>query len=228
MRQRAKHITASGIIGGAATLLLHSLFLTAALWGGGSAHRFPDRPDAMGAGANVGKPEGDSGERRIVVQLLTEVGARPSPSTPDAYLAEQIQKALKLEITGPDALPLPPLLIDEHGVSAESTDAELIARTKLVGVYESQMRARIERAWTLPDGAVTDQAFTCRVLIRQLRDGQVKEVEVPYEHCNGTDELRQSVVRAIFTASPLPAPPHPGVFVDSFSLILRSDSIRGR
>lgn len=219
---------ATGVAGGAATLLLHSLFLTAALWGGGTALRYPDRPDAMGAGANQGKPEGDSGERRIAVRLLTDVGFTPSATTPDAYLDEQVQNALKLEITGPDALPLPPLLIDEDGVPAESTDAELIARTKLVGIYESQMRARIERAWTLPDGAVADQAFTCRVLIRQHRDGQIREVEVPYEHCDGSPELRQSLVNAIFTASPLPAPPHPGVFVDSFSLVFRSESIRGR
>jgi hypothetical protein len=180
----------------------------------------------MGAGANLGNPEGEIGERRITVRLLTDVNSKASPESADSYLAAEIGNALKLEISGPDALPLPPLLIDEEGTPADSTDAELIARTKLVGIYESQIRARIERAWTLPGSAVADQSFTCRVLIRQQRDGQVKDVEVPYESCDGPPELRQSVVSDIFSASPLPAPPHPGVFVDSFSLILRANANR--
>lgn len=225
MKRRAGRFAVS-LLGAAATLLLHALFLAMAVWSGSSFHRLPDRPDAMGAGANRGSPEGDSSERRMIVRLMNMTISKPESSVPNAYLAEQVRNALKLEITGSDALALPPLLIDPDGIPAESSDAELIARTKLIGVYESQMRARIERAWNLPENSALEQDFTCRVLIRQHRDGRVREVELPYEKCDGTPELRQSVINAIFTASPLPAPPHPGVFVDSFSLVLRSEAVR--
>ncbi|HUG73564.1 MAG TPA: TonB C-terminal domain-containing protein, partial [Steroidobacteraceae bacterium] len=208
-------------MGAAATLLLHSLFFAAAMWGGGSMPRHPDRPDAIGAGANLGRPEGDSSERRITIRLLSDIAAKPSPTTPDAHLAAPVRQSL-LDISGPDALPLPPLLIDEDGIPAENSDAELMARTKMAGIYESQIRARIERAWTLPEEIFDEQTFKCTVLIRQKRDGRISEVEMPQE-CGGSPAMRQSLIGAIFTASPLPAPPHPGVFVDSFSLMLHSE-----
>lgn len=221
MRRRTERITVS-VLGAAATALLHSPFLTVAMWGGGMPHRYPDRPDAIGTGANQGGPEGETAERRITVQLLSNTDARPAPTTQP--LLDALVLASMLEITGPDALPLPPLIIEEDGIPAESTDAELIARAKMVGIYESQIRARIERAWASPDRAIAGQAFTCRVLIRQHRDGQIKEVEVPYENCDGAPALRQSLISAIFSSSPLPAPPHPGVFVDSFSMVFRLEN----
>lgn len=161
-------------------------------------------------------------ERRMVVRLLSEIDSRPAPPAPDSHLEEMVQQALKLEISGPDALPLPPLIM-EDGNPAESSDAELMARTRMMGIYESQVRARIERAWQAPEADDLDPVFVCRPLIRQHRDGRVKNVELPYDGCEGTIQMRQSLVSAIFSASPLPAPPHPEVFVDSFSLLFRSD-----
>lgn len=195
------------------------------MWGGAGSSRLPDRPDAIGAGANSGNPDGYTHERSITIRLLSEMDVNPSPSPAEALIAEIIHTSPKLKVTGPDSLPLPPLLFEEGGATAEPSDAELMARTKLVGIYESQIRARIERAWTLPQEYSKDDAFSCRVLIRQQRDGRVAEVEVPFDECGSTPAMRQSLINAIFTASPLPAPPHPGVFVDSFSLVLRSESV---
>lgn len=220
MRHKTGRVAVS-VLGGMATVLLHSVFLTMALWGGGMPQRYPDRPDAIGTGANQGRPEGEVAERRITVQLLPAVDARPMPAMQP--LLDALVQASMLEITGPDALPLPPLIIEDDGIPAESTDAELIARAKMVGTYESQIRARIERAWALRGKAVAGQAFTCRVLIRQHADGQINEVEVPYENCDGAPAMRESLISAIFASSPLPAPPHPGVFVDSFSMVFRLD-----
>lgn len=222
MMRRTQRVTVAGVVGAVATVLLHSLFLAAAIWGGTGASRLPDRPDAMGAGANKGAPEGYTTERRMTVRLLSEVNATLSPP---ALLSEAIHTSLKLEVTGPDVLPLPPLVFEEEGAPAEPSDAELMARTKMVGIYESQIRARIERAWTLPAGYRKEDMFSCRVLIRQHRDGRIDEVEMPYDECDGSPAMRQALISAIFTASPLPAPPHPGVFVDSFSLVLRSGSV---
>lgn len=223
--RRQGRITA-GVIGATGSLLLHWLFLAAAMWGWSHSARFPDRPEAIGAGANLGKPEGDTAERRMIVRLLSKIEPEEPRADPNAYLDELLKQALQLDITGPDPLPLPPLIVDRQGEPAESSDAELMARAKMLGIYESQIRARIERAWTLPAESLTEQVFTCRVLIRQHANGRVNEVELPYEECDGSPAMRQSLAEAIFTASPLPAPPHPGVFVDSFWLVFRSESVR--
>lgn len=219
--------TASGLLGAAASLLLHTLFMAAVVLGGsGDRQRFPDRPDVIGAGANSGSLGGESVERRIIVRFLTPVEAEPSTSTLDAQLSELLKTTVKLQITGPDTLPLPPLNVETDGEPVESTDAEMMARTKMVGIYESQIRARIERAWTLPEEIPPEQSFTCRALIRQSPDGRVNSVELPYDQCDEVPAMRQSLVNAIFGASPLPGPPHPGVFIESFSLTFHSESVR--
>lgn len=223
MDRRGKRI-ATGVVAAAATLLLHSLFLAVALFGGGMSSRLPDLPEAVGAGSNSGIPEGDSFERRITVTILTEIVANPNPALMDAFLADALKSPTKIDITGPDAVPLPPLIFAEDGVANESNDAELIAREKMVGIYQGQIRARIERAWKLPAQNPEPDGFSCRALIRQNRDGSIKDVELPYDTCDGTPAQLQSVANAIFSASPLPAPPHPGVFVDSFSIVLRSEA----
>lgn len=215
---------ATGIVGAAATLLLHSLFFAAAMWGGAGTSRVPRLPDAVGAGANTGSDEGYASERRMTIRLMAEANDAPAPPTTALLMAEAIQTSLKLAVTGPDTLPLPPLAFDDNGAATEPSDAELMARTKLVGIYESQIRARIERAWSLPAGSSNDENFSCRVLIRQRRDGRVHGVEMPYDGCGNSTDVRQSLVEAIFRASPLPAPPHPGVFVESFSITLHSSA----
>lgn len=217
----------SGLLGAAASLLLHSFFLAAVVLGnGGDRQRYPDRPEAMGAGANRGARDGESVERRIIVRFLTQVEAESQTNTLDAQLSELINNAVKLQITGPDTLPLPPLNVELEGETLEATDSEMMARIQMIGIYESQIRARIERAWELPAELLPEESFTCRALIRQSRDGSVNEVELPYSECWSTPSVRQSLINAIFGASPLPGPPHPGVFVENFSLTFRSESVR--
>lgn len=218
--------TGVGLAGVAAIAVLHSLLFAVAAWGDGAIRQLPHRPDAAGAGANSGRPEGESIERHMIVHLTSEIPlAKPvSPST--AYLLEPALVASTLEITGPDALPLPPLLFEEEGSEAEGSDAEMLARIRLAGIYENQIRARIQRAWTLPADVSANETFACRVLIRQRPDGRIQEVELTSGECDDSLAMRQSLVSAIFTASPLPAPPHQGVFAESFSLLLRSESVR--
>lgn len=217
---------AIGLLGAAATLLLHSLFFAVAIWGEGR-YRPPDPrlPDAMGAGANTGRPDGESGERRIVVHLTPQyIEQAPAPE-PVPQLLEPNLAPAALFVTGPDAFSLPPLHYSEEGEQTEASNAEILARTKLAGLYETQIRARIERAWTVPPGHA-DAKASCRARIRQQPDGRISEVELDLGQCAGSPEWQQSLVTAIFTASPLPAPPHPGVFVDSFSLVFHAPSER--
>jgi hypothetical protein len=208
----------AGVVGIAATVLLHSMLFAVAIWGDG-ASKVARMPDAIGAGANSGKADGSSRERMILIRLSLESSTdRPAPSqTPQLIAASQ---QAMLEITGPDAMPLPPLVFEEEGEATEASDADLIARTKLAGLYESQIRARIERAWNQPQAQTTTLNYSCRVKVRQKRDGQVEDVSL--ENCEGSFGWLDSLVKAIYSASPLPGAPHPGVFADSFSMQFRS------
>jgi hypothetical protein len=200
-------------------VLLHSLFLTVAVWGVNAA-KIARLPDAVGAGANIGRPDGESSERMIVIRLSRENIDTQPEITPSPQLATEQKEASVLQVTGPDAIPLPPLVFDEEGEPTEASDADLIARTKLAGLYESQIRARIERAWTQPKESVRTLVYTCRVKVRQRRDGQVEDVSL--ENCEGSFAWLNSLVQAIYSASPLPGAPHPGVFARSFSMQFRS------
>jgi hypothetical protein len=205
------------VAGVVATLLLHALLFTAALWGGGAA-KIARLPDAVGAGANSGRADGNSTERMIFVQLSPEVAAMQPETNQAPQLNVQVQKPSLLQVTGPDSMPLPPLEFDDDGVATEASEADLIARTKLAGLYESQIRARIERAWNKTKSDITPEHF-CRVKIRQKQDGQVQDVSL--ESCEGSFEWLDSLTKAIYSASPLPAPPDRSVFVDSFSMQFR-------
>lgn len=112
-------------------------------------------------------------------------------------------------------------LLDE---SASAGNAELVQAAE---IYDHQIRARIERIWEPPQAnwAVSstgtaasegDREFRCQAQLEQDDRGNVIEVLLPV--CNGSTELRNSLILAIRQASPLPAPPDPRVF--SSSLVL--------
>lgn len=207
--------TAVGLAGAAATLALHSLLFVATIWGN-SAARQPRSPERVGAGANTASAEGNSEERRIVIQLQPEaVPESPLPEQSPVML-EVPRKVSLLAITGPDALPMAPLFHDEAGEERSATEADMVARAQLSGLYEGQIRARIERAWLRPREPISEGKFACRVLIRQNAQGAIREIEV--QQCNGSDRWQRSLTDAIFASSPLPAPPNPQVFADSFSM----------
>jgi hypothetical protein len=113
-------------------------------------------------------------------------------------------------------LPLPQ--IELPGEAAEAADAELMARAKFAGIYESQVRARIMRAWAVPAEPAPKPDFSCLVQIRQQRDGRMRDVALVLDKCEGSSVWQQSLVNAIQVASPPPAPSHPSAFADTFSL----------
>jgi hypothetical protein len=217
--------TAAGTAGIVATALVHFLFIAVAILGVGKA-RVTRLPDAVGAGANSGKPGGSSTARVIIVQLPTSADIPAPKPNESPQLPAEVQKPSMLQVTGPDSIPLPPLEFDVDGVATEASEADLIARTKLAGLYENQIRARIERGWTQPGESVRELAYSCRVKVRQKRDGQVEDVSL--ENCEGSFEWLNSLVQSIYSASPLPGAPHPGVFAHSFSMQFRSSAFQGR
>ncbi len=92
----------------------------------------------------------------------------------------------------------------------------------LYGRYLGQVQARIERAWMRPRTEIGAPTFSCRARIAQDRGGDV--VEVKFDNCSGSERWQQSLLSAIRTASPLPAPPDPSVYADTLSLSFRSEA----
>jgi hypothetical protein len=202
----------------AATLALHSMLLMVSTWGDGQVSK-PRIPDAYGAAANMGSASGTSEERMMIILLPAEPSQDPPPIVEPELAAPHAEAAI-LQIAGPDALPVKPWNAQAEGEDNPNSEADMIARMKLVGVYEGQIRARIERAWLRPKEPITDAEFRCRVKIRQSRTGVVEEVE--FEQCNGNPRWQGSLANAVFAASPLPAPPHDDIWVAAFSLSFNS------
>ena len=93
---------------------------------------------------------------------------------------------------------------------------------RLYGVYVGQISARIERAWLKPRTSPGTDRFVCRVQVLQNPSGDVQEITLL--GCNGDARWRSSLVRAIQTASPLPAAPDPRVFRKHLALQFDSDA----
>ena len=93
-------------------------------------------------------------------------------------------------------------------------------RQLLFGRYIGQIAARIERAWMRPRTPIDTAFFACRVRITQDRNGVVQEIELV--RCNGNSRWQTSLVQAIQSASPLPAPPDADVYSAQVMLDLQS------
>lgn len=73
-----------------------------------------------------------------------------------------------------------------------------------------------------PRTPVEDGSFNCRVQISQNKSGVVQEVAL--QECNGDPRWQASLIQAIQTASPLPAPPDVNVFSNLLTLELSSET----
>lgn len=92
----------------------------------------------------------------------------------------------------------------------DATVADAGRLSQMFGRYMGQINARIERAWLRPRSPIGAPSFSCQVQIKQDEQGAVTEVMLV--RCNGDPRWQLSLVQAIESASPLPAPPDPDVF----------------
>jgi hypothetical protein len=226
--------SALGLIG---TLLLHTLVLQTVLLGS-RAHKVRP-PEVQGPGATLIKSDSDPKDPLVLVQM-------PSADVHAKALVEDLASAgsgLKttqlVTMISPDPLPhidIPQDAIGDNNDAVASIDSgDPAARAALFGLYTGQIDARIERAWRRPRSPVNPDAdtapepnrrsanneagqetFRCQVRIIQDHQGDVQEVLLL--DCNGSVEWQQSLLRAIFSSSPLPAPPSATVFTHSLIL----------
>ena len=92
------------------------------------------------------------------------------------------------------------LAAEEHANAVRSSGA--------LATWEAQIKARIERAWLRPPSARA--GIVCELDVTQIPGGEVTNVKLGT--CNGDQAVRDSIVAAVYRASPLPSPPDPSLF----------------
>lgn len=92
------------------------------------------------------------------------------------------------------------LAAEEHANAVRSSGA--------LATWEAQIKARIERAWLRPPSARA--GIVCELDVTQIPGGEVTNVKLGT--CNGDQAVRDSIVAAVYRASPLPPPPDPSLF----------------
>jgi len=197
------------IVGGLiASLALHGLLLTPLLLG--TQHHRPRTLEQQGASAH--NPEEQS------VESMEWVFVEDSQAIRDPSEAET---ALTSQLFVPNVRPIPVDVLrasvaqietpenpdDRPAVEASGNEA---GRSLLFGRYMGQISARVERAWMRPRSVPRSGSFACRVQITQDRHGNVQEVTLT--QCTDDPRWQVSLVEAINSASPFPAPPDPSVF----------------
>jgi colicin import membrane protein len=116
----------------------------------------------------------------------------------DKRKAQQAQQAQQLAQSEADLKRS--LAAEEHANAVRSSGA--------LASWEAQLKARIERAWLRPPSARA--GIVCELDVTQVPGGEVTNVKLG--SCNGDQAVRDSIVAAVYRASPLPPPPDPSLF----------------
>ncbi len=85
--------------------------------------------------------------------------------------------------------------------------------------WESQIAAKINRAWLRPPTA--RPGISCVLNVTQVPGGEVTQVSIG--ECNGDQAVRESIEAAVYRASPLPPPPDPALFDHNLRINFKPD-----
>ena len=101
--------------------------------------------------------------------------------------------------------------------AAEEEGAAAMARSGVVDEYRTLLSQAIERSWIRPPSAKA--GLECTLHVSQAPGGTV--VDVKLGACNGDQSVRESIVNAVYRASPLPAPRDPRAFERRLEIVFR-------
>ena len=101
--------------------------------------------------------------------------------------------------------------------AAEEEGAAALARSGVVDEYRTVLSQAIERSWIRPPSAKA--GLECTLHVTQAPGGTV--VDVKLGACNGDQSVRESIVNAVYRASPLPAPRDPRAFERRLEIVFR-------
>jgi len=185
----------------------------------------PHYPDRAGLNASA---SASRGEPVMTVLFIEEASPDEAlkPLEPENLASRGPAPAdLPIRLLSPDPSPAPPSSVASLDRSDPAEAAgDPLQHALLYGRYLGQIQARIERAWLRPRTEIGAPEFSCRARIEQDRHGEVLDIRLDY--CNGAERWQRSLMAAIRTASPLPAPTDESVYVDRLWLTFRSDGFQ--
>jgi hypothetical protein len=195
------------LVGALASLALHALLLAPMLIGTGKHKTLA--PDAPGTEASTDRPGADGA---MIVELIEESDRASSASARMAASSlispATLRRMAAVDVAPPE--PIPDIDVERDSQTLAQAQGDDTLRARLYGIYVGQISARIERAWLKPRSSPGGDRFVCRVQVLQNQSGEVREVTV--NDCDADERWQSSLVHAIQSASPLPAPPDPRVF----------------
>jgi hypothetical protein len=209
------------LVGVVGTLLLHALILLPLMIDLALPRKVPNR---SGVGASVAVSDE---EAAMTVVFIDEPSSAEHQALRPKVLASRghAPADLPLVVVSPDPRPAPePASAKEEDSARPEAAQEQTQHAILLGRYLGQLQARVERAWNRPRSDIGAPMFSCRVRIQQDHHGSVTDVR--FDRCTRNERWQQSLVSAIRTASPLPAPPDPSVYADRIWLTFASEGFR--
>jgi TonB C terminal len=207
--------------GGLLSLALHLLLMTPVLMGLGTNSKRSRVPSS-----EIGRPADDyspsSSMTVLFIDALDADAHAESAQTQDRLAAKPTLDSISVPVPEPIYnLSAIEDVIAPTDTSLGGSSQSDPGRRLLIGRYIAQITARVERAWMRPRTTIDDaDFFACRARVTQDRSGVVHEIELV--RCNGTLQWQASVVQAIQSASPLPAPPDADVYSAEVILDLQS------
>ena len=130
----------------------------------------------------------------------------------DKRLAEEKQKQAEKQAAAEREADLRRSLDQELRQDAAHSSAALAS-------WQSQITARIQRAWLRPPSA--RPGIACVLHVTQVPGGAVTNVSIG--SCNGDQAVRESIEAAVYRASPLPPPSDPALFQRDLEITFRPD-----
>jgi hypothetical protein len=202
-------VSAAGAVG---VLLIHALLVLSFVLN--LSLPSPRRPNITGAGASAFMSAAEPDMTMVFIDEPSPV-RNPAPPAPPVLASRGMKpRDLPLVVLSPDPSPASASVEtpDSDDTQDDSVAAGAAEHARLYGRYVGQVQARIERAWLRPRSEIGAPQFSCRARIRQDRRGVV--IAIDLDHCSGSERWRESLLSAIRTASPLPAPPDASVYAD--------------
>jgi hypothetical protein len=196
-------------VAAAVSVGLHAVLVTSIMWGAGPQTK-PSQPHGPGALDVAASEAADDGALQVMfIEEPTSSASSTVRRTSKAAPFPKLQPVPLMDPLADLSFQVPEISAADSSRSANSSE-DAAARSAMYGRYLGQISARINRAWLRPRSAIGASMFSCRVRIDQDNRGSVQDVTL--EDCNGDTRWQLSLVQAIESASPLPAPPDPAVF----------------
>jgi len=146
------------------------------------------------------KAKADAQRKAEEQKKALEAAALAKSQAQDAQEAQEREADLKRSLAA-----------EEHALAVRAGPA--------LASWQSQIAAKIERAWLRPPTA--RPGIECVLNVTQVPGGAVTQVSIG--DCNGDQAVRESIEAAVYRASPLPPPPDPSLFDRNLKINFKPD-----